>query len=627
MADFIYDLETYPNCFTAIFLHPITLDTHVFEVSEYKDDSYHLAEFLSDCQTHGHRLVGFNNVNFDYPIIHNYIKSGYFWTCAEFYDMAMAIINNKQKFNPHTVWPNQEFIRQIDLYKICHFDNRARATSLKALEFNMCRESVEDLPIPVGTNLTREQIVNQLIPYNMEDVKATRDFYLRLTKNIAFRESIHRQFGIDCLNFNDTKIGKEYFISQLESAFPGVCYYYEDGRRKKHQTHREFIDLKDVILPSVKFRSPEFQRIHRFFIDQRIDAYELTQAFKDLACNVGGIDFKFGLGGVHASVSSQSFEANDDYEIVDLDVASYYPNLAIKNKFYPEHLGEIYCQEYAKLYEMRKSFPKGSPENATLKLALNGTYGDSNNVYSPFYDPKYTLSTTINGQLLLCMFAEMLLEIDNLKLLQVNTDGLTVYTHRGNVDAIKAKVTAWELFTGLELESVNYKRMFIRDVNNYIAEYLDGSLKLKGAYQTVRAIDAKSPGKDGLDWHQDHSNLASIKAAVDYLVKGRDPSITLATNRNPYDFCLLAKIKRSFTLFHGQKKVQNTTRYYISTDGDYLQKMMPPVASKPDKYRFFAIDKGYKTTIANKISDFVFDNLDYDYYIRKAKDLIEGVGK
>ena len=51
------------------------------------------------------------------------------------------------------------------------------------------------------------------------------------------------------------------------------------------------------------------------------------------------------------------------------------------------------------VYNQRKSFAKGTAENAMLKLALNSVYGDSNNKYSVFYDPKYTMNITINGQL------------------------------------------------------------------------------------------------------------------------------------------------------------------------------------------------------------------------------------
>ena len=40
----------------------------------------------------------------------------------------------------------------------------------------------------------------------------------------------------------------------------------------------------------------------------------------------------------------------------------------------------------------------------------------------------------------------------------------------------------WEAFTLLELEDADYRRMWIRDVNNYIALTTDGKIKAKGLY-------------------------------------------------------------------------------------------------------------------------------------------------
>jgi DNA polymerase elongation subunit (family B) len=74
----------------------------------------------------------------------------------------------------------------------------------------------------------------------------------------------------------------------------------------------------------------------------------------------------------------------------------------------------------------RTSFKKGTPENAMLKLALNGAYGKSLSEHSVLYDPKFGLTVTINGQLLMYLLCEKLLETAGLKLLQVNTDGLTI---------------------------------------------------------------------------------------------------------------------------------------------------------------------------------------------------------
>jgi hypothetical protein len=133
---------------------------------------------------------------------------------------------------------------------------------------------------------------------------------------------------------------------------------------------------------------------------------ETKGVFKDLTATVNGFTFVFGLGGIHGSVEREKVVSDDTHVIESRDVTSYYPNLAIKNRFYPAHLGEKFCDIYADLFEQRKKYPKKSSESATLKLALNGTYGDSNNKFSVFYDPLFTMRITLNGQLLLCMLAE-----------------------------------------------------------------------------------------------------------------------------------------------------------------------------------------------------------------------------
>jgi len=157
--------------------------------------------------------------------------------------------------------------------------------------------------------------------------------------------------------------------------------------------------------------------------------------------------------------------------IRDIDVSSLYPSIAIVNRLYPEHLGEAFISEYSKIPVERSEHAKGTVENASLKLAANGTYGNSNNKYSVFYDPKFTMTITINGQLMLCMLAERLAKVPTIKLIQINTDGITYKIHKDHLDAAKAIEDEWSRFTCLTLEVDYYSKLFIRDVNNYVAEY------------------------------------------------------------------------------------------------------------------------------------------------------------
>jgi len=466
--DWIYDIETYPNVFTLAAEHAGSPIRVSYEISDWCNDSKEIIAFLTYLKESSARMVGFNNLGFDYPVLHTLIRMGHS-DARTLYDKAMAIIGSQDAEDRwvHTVNPTDRFVEQIDLFKIHHFDNKARATSLKVLEFNMRSDTVEDLPFKVGTALTPDQ-VPILKQYNMHDVAQTKAFYFKTTPMIRFREELTHKYQRDFMNHNDTKIGKDYFIMKLEEA--GVaCYEYGPRGRTPRQTPRPQIALKDAVLPWIKFEQPEFTRILNWFKDQTIT--ETKGVFKDAVARVNGFDFVFGLGGIHGSVENRVIQASDTCIIESVDVSSMYPNIAIKNRFYPEHLGEVFCDIYEYLYEQRKQYPKGSAENAMLKLALNGTFGDSNNQFSVFYDPLLTMKITLTGQLVLCMLAERLMKVPTVKIIMSNTDGLEYTIHPDHVQQAVNVCTEWERLTKLTLERARYKRMFILNVNNYLAEY------------------------------------------------------------------------------------------------------------------------------------------------------------
>lgn len=696
--EWIYDIEIYPNVFTFCTVFSNGKGLRVFEVSGRKDQTQELLEFLRNVVINKHKLVGFNNVGFDYQIIQKIIdeasvakKAGndYSLDYKYVYEFGMNIIKNQFSeggFNlPYR--ENQFTIPQIDLYKIHHFDNKARATSLKILEFNMRSENIEDLPFPVGKKLSDDEI-DLLIKYNKHDVMETLKFYRHSIEAIEFRENLTKSYGFDCTNYNDTKIGKEYFINQLEKRMPGSCYKMVGKRRQMRQTKRDKIDIADCLFDYVSYDRPEFQAVRNWFEQQVIT--ETKGVFTDIPehslgelakyadmitkskkindpdnpknkhyvpteehlrpmknehpCGwveekelkspkgaksyywnyriattlnvvVDGFRYDFGTGGIHGSIESETVRSDEEYIIIDADVSSMYPNIAIANRVYPEHLGEQFCDIYQEVYEARKTFPKGSAENAVMKLALNGVYGDSNNQYSVFYDPKYTMTITINGQLSLCMLAERLITIPNCKMIQCNTDGVTVKIPRKHRDMYNELCREWEQVTGLQLEFADYDAMFIRDVNNYIALYTDGKIKRKGAYEY-----------ENLGWHQNHSALVVAKAA-EYELLGKGSVEEFVWNhKDKWDFMLRTKVPRNSRLVleyeNGVVETQqNICRYYPSTEGGKLVKIMPPLKNGGEERRL-SIDKEWNVKTCNNINDFEWD-VNYEYYIQEARKLVD----
>lgn len=291
--DLIYDLETYPDTFTFAAVFANGKGMRVYEISDRRDDTEEMLTFMRKIAIGNYRMVGFNNLGFDYPVLHFILekskearkeKKPLKITASEIYSKVCKMFE-QMKFNKFgtAVKTDDVLLKQVDLFKIRHYDNKAKMTSLKVLEFNMRSKNIEDLPFPVGMRLNNQQR-DVLIAYNKHDVMETLKFYYHTFDEIKMRMELTEQFGFDCTNFNDTRIGKELFVNRLEAAKPGVCFRMEKKGnsvvRKMQQTKRDIIHLKDCILPYIEFDRPEFQAIHKWFGDQSI--VETNGVFSDL---------------------------------------------------------------------------------------------------------------------------------------------------------------------------------------------------------------------------------------------------------------------------------------------------------------------------------------------------------
>ena len=639
MKIIVFDLETMPNVFTFCGYVEDLNQTFVFEMSERKNQRQELLNFLNYAAKNDYYFVGFNNINFDYPILHNLLLNPHVFTYRSAAELCQRIIGGDKTL---TVWLKDRKLKQIDLLAIHHMENPARRTSLKALQFAMRSESVEDLPFAIR-DLTSDEI-DTLIKYNIHDVTETYKFYQKSKHLIELRKEIEDSKMIygDVINFSDVKMGIEYLIKEIgrEKCFGAF--------NKPIQTVIDRVALKDVILPKIEFRDEKFEEVKEHF--KTLTWYREIENNLSFKFHINGFDYHFGVGGIHGSVESKYFEANEDYEIIDVDVTSLYPSIGIVNRFYPTHLGESFVDKYQGLKAKRLEHKKGSALNAMYKLALNGAYGNSNNPYSPFYDPTYMLKITINGQLQLLQLAERLGSIPMVQIIQINTDGITCYVHKNAKPFFYAHKYAWQNDTGLELEEVNYSKMWVRDVNNYLAVYTNGKLKSKGCYwypETDRDYEN--------NWHKDHSAMVIQKVSRIALLDGVNPDYLVRLNTDPYDFCLRFKTPSGSVAYIGDKECTKTVRYYVSKTGqpmivkskpkgvgfkrrngitdEYYNQILSEIAfgswderihtKNKSVYEIVerSIESGRLVKCCNNIKDFDFNDVDYDYYAKEANKL------
>jgi hypothetical protein len=374
------------------------------------------------------------------------------------------------------------------------------------------------------------------------------------------------------------------------------------------------INLADCVPSYVYFNTPEFESVRQRFLTTTIT--ETKGAFKDMHTVSHGLEFVFGTGGIHASVEGKTFTSSDTHMLYDVDVTSMYPSIAIEHGLYPAHLGPTFVDVYRSLREERARYGKGTPENAMLKLALNGVYGASNDKFSIFYDPLYTMRTTIGGQLSLAMLAEQLQDVYGLQIIQANTDGITMYLPRSSKFLVDAVCWHWQRVTSLALEYAEFDLMVIADVNNYIARKTDGTVKRKGRYEY------------DIEWHQNGSALVVPKVAEKVLLEGAPIRETLRNWPDLFDFFIRAKANKGMKLVLDMggwdQELERTQRYYVSMTGKGLFKIMPPLARTPTVWRRVAIQSGWVVCPCNNVADATAE-INIDFYANEVEKLVMGV--
>jgi len=177
MADFDYDLECYPNFFSC---YAVLEDRKefVFEISQWENNAEEFYTWLCSLSVFKHRMVGFNNCAYDYTLIHYFMENQGALNYKQLYAKSQAFfeegkrVNKFGGFNQMVIWENNQFIPQVDLFKIHHFDNKSKSTSLKMIEFNMRSHDIKDLPFDPTKELTYEQS-RELLAYNGHDTRET----------------------------------------------------------------------------------------------------------------------------------------------------------------------------------------------------------------------------------------------------------------------------------------------------------------------------------------------------------------------------------------------------------------------------------------------------------------------
>ena len=646
------DYETLLDCFTGVFENYKTSETKVFVVSRLRNDLKEFIEFLKENIQKNEWHISYNGLAFDAQVTHYILDNYKNWIDLD--DAAIAnliykyaqscIIKSRNKdFQDYPLWKMK--IGQVDLFKLHHWDNPAKRSSLKWIQYSMDWENILEMPIHHETEIQTQSQLDTVLEYCINDVRSTKEIFNKSKSQIKLRQELTKQYDINLFSASEPRISKELFSYYL-------CKKLNIQKReiKNMRTYRDIIKVKDIILPYISFKSATLQNLLNRFKSLELNPESLKGSFK-YAIDYMNVNTHFGLGGVHGAVSSGIYKSDDDYVIMSSDVTSFYPNLVIKNSWSPGHFpSKEFCDQYEWFFEERKKIPKSNPMNYVYKIILNSTFGLSNDANSFFYDPELCMRITVNGQLSLMMLHEMIMEnIPDATALMQNTDGVEVKIPRNMVDKYMEICEKWEKITNLNLEHDKYQRLIIGDVNNYIGVNYYKEVDLS----TWRKIRESNPHymfkvKDGkflyspikikgrfnfheLALHKNKSKLIIKKAIFHYFVHDILPEDYLDENKNILDYCIGGKSKGNWKQVAKKIKdgklvtdnLQKINRYYISTSGVKIVK----VNNQDDREIQLESGKWLQTTfnkiqIKPKWEDY---NIDKSYYMRGIESEINNI--
>lgn len=636
----VVDIETFLEYILLSFFDPEKDKWFEFEINKWTNNIDGFVKYIEECKDS--HLVFYNGLRFDSQVMEFILRNYEKWhdksgieICHIVYQKAQDTIHDGN----YEVFPEyREFqlsFKVIDLFEVAHYSNKNRMVSLKRLEFEMDLENIEELPIFHGkTDLTKEEI--ELIKsYCRNDIFATHQFWLFMTgqvdhplykqnNQIVLRQDIEAEFKIPCMNYSNAKIGDE-IIKKYYCEEKGITY----KQLPKKGMFRKQIELIHCIPKHISFKTKllqDFLKETKAIILQRDEDFVRTIEFY-------GQKYTFAKGGLHNVINGKVYESDDENDLVDVDVAGFYPGIIINNSYYPFHLGKEFLVGYSKVYFRRIELKPLAKKDKRIKGIVGGLkeagncpYGKSSDMQSWLYDKQMTLATCLTGEFSLLMLIEEC-ELNGIRCVMANTDGATFIVPKTKYEQFCQIKEDWRKKTTVkltyELEEVKYKKMVFSTVNDYLAIKQDEKdpdrVKLKGDFM-----------KD-FELHKNKSKRIIPIALEKYYVDGIPLTDTIRNHKNIYDFCIRQKASKDFhyegTSKNGVNIYKKLIRYYVSKEGEKLLKIKNPECTT-NAADVSIIEKGEVCKVCNhlpKNTDPIAVGVNFDYYIEMAQEIVDKI--
>lgn len=607
----VYDIEIFPNVFHCTCKNTETNQLRFFEISNRKNQLTELVDFFFYKNVGDKMFCGYNNKHYDDVVI-NYLIDFYYKmdalsydkVCTSLYNLSHTIVTAEEgdtsKFKR---WKYAKYFYSMDLLTML-FSSKLRV-GLKEMQVTMNYKNVEEYAGDFDQYLPDSEIDN-MIQYNINDVESTAELLNRLKDDVQLRLFIEKEYGIDALSMDSVKFGETLLLKKYCEQTKLSEQYVKTLR-----SPMDYIPLKDVILPFISYKNPKLQDVLEDMKSQVVYSKERKGYEKKFV--LSDVRYSVGVGGIHSLHTPRIFVPKDNEYIGHSDVASMYPSFIIKYEWIPRHLGKEFWQVYSQIYKERIEAKHSGQKlkNLALKLTLNSVTGKMQQETSWMYDPFSVFKIRINGQLVLLMLVDRLLEL-NCKIVQVNTDGVMYIAQKTQREAVQEAVSEVERLTQLTFESDDYEAFYQYAINDYF-----GVAKGYSQSHDPKLIEKKGMFITDPRLGKGLAPAIIPKAVINYFLTKQPTFEYIKSSKDIKDFMMYQRVDKKFKVLHGDEPVQRINRFYASTNDYSLFKV-----DDTGKVANMLTKSGI--TILNKMNDIPIENrhINYQYYIGEANKII-----
>jgi DNA polymerase len=505
---------------------------------------------------------------------------------------------NPYEINEHIITKGlkgYQFSNTLREYPLITYDLLQLNSSLKQLEAMQGHNIYETgVDFRIDRKLTPEEI-EETVKYCRNDVEETINLFTQLKSGFDSRLELINEFKLPLSEMSKTN-------SQTIATILGAV-----RRDCKDEFNLNFPAYLDKI---VKYRSvvdwyKQFKTTKEFTDEEKKNRYS-----KKLSVEVAGVKHDFAWGGLHGARPKYYGEGY----FLHIDVNSYYPSLMISHNYFSRAVDSEGSERFKMVYSENlrlKKFPELKKKREVYKLICNSTYGCFKDKYNPLYDPLMANNICVTGQLALLLLIEML--EPHCQLIQSNTDGLIVKLHDINdYELIDDICWEWEQLTGVKLAfDPIIKKIYQRDVNNYLFINEDGKVEAKGG--EVKELS-------NLD-----NDLPIVNRAMrEYMINGTPVEETINNCDELIQFQKIVKLssKYDYVEWYGQKHTNKCYRVFATTVRKYGSIMK--VKTKKANAENFANTPQYCYVDNGDIRGKKIPNhLDKQWYVNTAKERLE----